>query len=150
MPYDNLEDLGKLFLRLPVGLLLLLHAYGFLRGDPGIPNAVAAWGLPGFVAWLAFLLEVAGSLMVILGVFTRAGGLAIAIFMLAAIVMYHIMTVEGLPGSGNHLFQMGMNPAGTHFDKYYLETQTFFLFNALAVALLGQGRYGLGIGGRWN
>jgi putative oxidoreductase len=144
MRTENVEDMGKLFLRMTVGVLLLFHAYAFLSGDPGIRYVVAAWGLPSFIAYVAFLLEAVGAVLVILGVFTEAGALAIVVFMAAGIVMFHSTEIQGLRGSGNHLFMRGMNPAGTHYDKYFLETQVFYLFGALSVALLGAGRYGIG------
>jgi putative oxidoreductase len=141
MRREDADDFGKLTLRLTVGILLLFHAYGFLRGDPGIPNAVAAWGLPGFFADAGFLLELIGAALVILGLYTRIGALSIVAFMLIGIIMYHVAEVSGLRGSGNHLFLLGKNPAGTHPDKYFLETQAFYLFGGLAVAMLGSGRY---------
>jgi putative oxidoreductase len=141
-----MEDVGKLLLRMTVGILILFHAYAFLSGDPGIPNSVAAWGFPSFVAYVAFLMETIGAMFVILGIFTEVGALGIVLFMLAAIIMYHSTEIQGLRGSGNHLFLRGMNPAGTHRDKYFLEAQAFYLFGALSVALLGAGRYRIG---RW-
>ncbi|MEA3198421.1 MAG: putative oxidoreductase [Gammaproteobacteria bacterium] len=141
MRREDADDIGKLLLRMTVGFLLLFHAYGFMRGDPGIPNAVAAWGLPGIFAEVGFLLELIGAVLIILGVYTRAGALSIVTFMVIGLIMYHVAEITGLRGSGNHLFMLGKNPAGTHPDKYFLETQMFYLFGGLAVALLGSGRY---------
>jgi putative oxidoreductase len=143
-PAQITEDLGKLLLRTTVGILLLFHVYGFLSGDPGIPNAVAAWKLPPFVAYIGVGLEAIGACLVALGFYARSGAVAIVIFMLAGIAMYHVGEVEGLRGSGGHLLMLGKNPAGTHFDKYFLETQAFYLFGALVVALLGPGRLAIG------
>ena len=36
------------------------------------------------------------------------------------------------------------------YGGYALEVEMFYLFGGLSVALLGAGRFGLGIGGRWN
>jgi putative oxidoreductase len=143
MRSQHSQDIGKLVLRLMVGILLLFHAYGVLIGDPGIPNAVAAWKLPRFFAHIALLLEAGGALLIILGLFTEAGAIAIITFMLAGLIMYHVSAVENLRGSGNHLFMLGNNPAGTHHDKYLLEAQAFYLFGAIAVLFLGSGRYAL-------
>lgn len=150
MLLESAEDTGKLLIRLTVGLLLLFHAYGFSQGDPGIPSTVAAWGLPKFTAYVGFLLEVIGSVLVILGVYTRIGGWMITLYMVAALLMYHTGELEGVYGSGSHFFMLGKNAAGTHFDKYFLEPQMFYLMNGLAVALLGRGRFGLGKSGRWD
>ena len=135
------DDLGKLMLRLLVGILILFHAYGFFRGDPGIPNAMAALHLPAFFADIGVFLEVAGAVSVIFGIYPEIGALMILLFMLLALGMYHVTEVPGLHGSGNHLLLLGKNPAGTHFDKYFLESQVFYLFGALVIALLGPGRY---------
>jgi putative oxidoreductase len=141
MRLRHAEDSAKLLLRLTVGILLLFHAYGFLQGDPGIPNAVEAWGLPAFFTYIGVGLEVAGACLVILGVQAQLGASAIVVFMLAGILMYHVAPVQGLRGSGNHLFMLGKNPAGTHVDKYFLESQAFYLFGSLVIVLLGAGRY---------
>ena len=141
MRLRHTEDSAKLVLRLTVGILMLFHAYGFLRGDPGIPNAVAAWGLPAFFTYIGVGLEVVGACLVILGVQAQLGAVGIVVFMLAGILMYHVAPVQGLHGSGNHLFMLGKNPAGTHVDKYFLESQAFYLFGSLVIVLLGAGRY---------
>lgn len=140
------EDLGKLFVRLPVGILILFHVHSFLNGDPGIPTRVAAWGLPPSFAYIGAGMEGVGAILVILGVYARIGGLAIGTFMLLAIIMAH----SGLMGQPNHLFMVGPAPAGPAPDHYFLEAQTFYLFGAFAVFLLGPGKFGLNIGGRWN
>ena len=132
------ENLGKFLLRLTIGILLLFHADAFFHGDRGIPIVVAAWGLPILLVYVGVLLEVAGSVSIILGLFTRIGALAVTVFMLAAVAMVDIMKVPGLPFSGNHLFLRGTNPFGIP-DRYFLETQALFLFGAVAIALLGPG-----------
>ena len=139
-------NLGRLFVRLPVGFLILFHVNSFLHGDPGIPLRVAAWGLPSFFAYVGAGLEGVGALMVIFGVYARLGGLMIGLFMLSALVMAH----AGLMGQPNHFFMTGPAPAGPVNDHYMLESQMFYFFGAFAVFLLGGGRFGLNIGDRWN
>ena len=140
------EDLGKLVLRVLVGSLIVFHGAALFDGDPGIPGNLVRWGLPAQLSWIGFLIEFVGGLGIILGVYARLGGLALGVFMVIALVMSH----SGLMGSVNHWFMVANNPAGTHWDHYFLETQFFYLFGALSVFLLGAGKYGLNIGGKWN
>ena len=119
-------DVGKLVLRLALGVLVLLHGVAKLRGglDP-IEGMVTAQGLPGVLAYGALLGEVLGPLMLIAGFYGRIGALLIAINMLFAIGLAHVG-------------QLGqMNEQG----GWALELQGMFLFSAVALALLGPGRY---------
>jgi putative oxidoreductase len=119
-------DLAKLLLRLALGVTVLLHGVAKLRGgvDP-IAGMLTAQGLPAALAYGALLGEVLGPLLLIAGFYARIGAVLVAINMLFAI---------GLA----HLGQLGMlNEQG----GWALELQAMFLFSAIAVALLGPGRY---------
>ena len=119
-------DLAKLLLRLALGVTVLLHGVAKLRGgvDP-IAGMLTAQGLPAALAYGAFLGEVLGPLLLIAGFHARIGAVLVAVNMLFAI---------GLA----HLGQLGMlNEQG----GWALELQAMFLFSAIAVALLGPGRY---------
>ena len=129
-------DGGKLLLRLTVGLLLIFHGYAKMTGNFGfVETVVGKAGLPHFVAYLVFLGEVVGPVLVILGLWTRIGGIHIAINMLFAIFLVHTQDV----------LKLGMG------GGWALEPSAFFLLTGLAVALLGAGRYSVGgSAGRWN
>ena len=107
-------DLGKLVLRLALGVLVLLHGVAKLRGgvDP-IEGMLTAQGLPGVLAYGALLGEVLGPLMLI------------AINMLFALGLAHMGQLGQLNDQGG----------------WALELQGMFLFSAIALALLGPGRY---------
>jgi putative oxidoreductase len=129
------EDLGKLVLRLTVGVLMLFHGmHKVLDGIGDIRQMVAAHGLPEMLAYGVYLGEVVGPILVILGLFSRIGGLLIAVNMIVAVL---------LAGMGSLL---AVDP---HFGGYALELEAFYLFCGVAVMLLGAGRIGIG-GGRWN
>lgn len=124
----NQPDIAKLLLRLMLGVLMLFHGVAkVLHGVGGIEGMVVAHGLPAYVAWGVFVGEVAAPLMLILGVQVRVAALLIAINMLVAIWLAHM---GDLLAVGEH-------------GGYRLEVQAFFLFTALALLLLGGGRYGL-------
>jgi putative oxidoreductase len=121
-------DLGKLVLRLVLGIMVLLHGVAKLRGgvDP-IEGMLTAHGLPAALAYGALLGEVVGPLLLISGFYARIGALLVAINMLFAIALAHVG-------------QLGMlNEQG----GWALELQGMFLGTAIALALLGPGRYGV-------
>ncbi len=129
------EDLGKLVVRLGVGGLMLLHgAHKLLTGIADVKQIVTAAHLPELVAYGVYLGEIVGPILVILGLFSRIGGLLIAADMIAAVA---------LAGLGS-LFQLNA------FGGYALELEAFYFLGGLSVALLGAGRLGFNVGGRWN
>lgn len=133
MSTSTLDDLGKLVLRLTVGILLLFHGIAKLRyGISGIESMVVARGLPAFFSWAVYIGEVVAPLMLILGLYTRVAGLIVAINMLFAIALAH----------AGHLGQFG-NTGG-----WRLELQGMYLFGGMVIAMLGAGRYA--IGNRFN
>jgi putative oxidoreductase len=120
------EDIGKLVLRLTLGILLILHGVAkILGGVGGISGMLQSVGLPGYFAYGAYIGEVLAPLLVILGLYARIGALIIVVNMLAAIYLAHL----------GDLFLLGQG------GGWKLELQGFFLFTALAVALIGPGRY---------
>jgi putative oxidoreductase len=120
------EDVGKLVLRLTLGILLLMHGVAkILGGVSGISGLLQGAGLPGYVAYGAYIGEVAAPLLVIAGFYARIGALVIVVNMLAAIYLAHLGDVFALGRGGG----------------WAIELQAFFLFTALAVALIGPGRF---------
>jgi putative oxidoreductase len=126
MRHDARADAGKLVLRLALGLLVLLHGIAKLRGGLGpIAELATAHGLPGFIAYGALVGEVLAPLLVLAGFYARIGGALIAVNMLVAFALAH-------------LGQLGLlNEQG----GWALELQGMYLATAIAIALLGPGRY---------
>src|SRR5690606_29972603 len=117
------DDLGKLVLRLSVGILVLLHGIAKLGAGSmdRIGASLQAHGLPAFISYGAYAGEIIGPLLVILGLRARLGGLLIMINMLFAIGLVHM----------GHLFDLGRS------GGWALELQGMYLFGGLAIALLG-------------
>lgn len=136
MSSSTQEDLGKLILRLGLGILLLLHGLAKMNnGVDWLVGMLSAQGLPGFVAYGVYIGEVIAPILIILGFYTRIGGLIAVINMLFAIGLVHM----------NELFTLG-NSGG-----WSLELQGLFLFGSLAIVFLGAGTYSMGgRGGRFN
>lgn len=120
------EDIGKLVLRLTLGILILLHGLAKITGGvSGISGMLQGAGLPGPLAYGAYLGEVLGPLLVIIGFYARIGALLIVANMLFAIGLVHMKDLVVLTKSGG----------------WAIELQAFFLFTAVAVALIGPGRF---------
>ena len=119
------DGVGKLILRLTLGLLMLPHGIGKLfSGVGGIQGMLAGAGLPEILAYGAYIGEVVAPLMLIFGVFARWGGLLIVINMIFALFLAHSHEIFLLDERG--IIQ--------------LELQYFFLMTGLAVMFLGPGK----------
>jgi putative oxidoreductase len=122
------ESTGKLILRLALGALILLHGVAKLMGGVGgLSGMVTAAGLPAFVAYGVYVGEVIAPILVLLGWYARIGAALIAINMLFAIALAHRAELFALGNSGG----------------WALELQGMFLFTAIAIALMGPGRFSL-------
>ena len=131
-------DLGRLILRLAVGALILLHGISKLGGGPAfgfIVDVVGKAGLPSAFAYLVYVGEVLAPILLIIGLWTRAAAIVVVIDMAFAIALVHLGEFGQLNETGG----------------WALELQGMYLLGALAIALLGAGRYSLGgLYGRWN
>ena len=122
------DDLGKLVLRLMLGILMLFHGYAkIVKGVGGIEASVRSAGVPAWVAYGVYIGEVIAPLLVILGFYARVGGLIILVNMIFAITLSHSSQLFDISRTGG----------------WALELQGFFMFTGLAVALIGPGRYGI-------
>ena len=132
----TLDDSGKLLLRLAIGVLVLLHGIFKLSAGVGfIGGMLAKAGLPGGLAYLVFVGEIAAPLLMIAGFWTRAAAGVVVINMLVAFGLVHMADLFAMTKQGG----------------WALELQGLYLFGALAVVLLGAGRFSLGgRNGRWN
>ena len=122
------QDSGKLVLRVVLGALILLHGIAKLKNGLGpIEGMLAAHGLPAFLAYGSLIGEVVAPLMVLAGFHARIGAAVIAINMLFAFGLAHMAQLGQLNEQGG----------------WAMELQGMFLFAALAILLLGPGRYAI-------
>ena len=136
------ENLGKLILRVNLGFLMLFHGGETILGTNTILKTTDP--APDFIIWpLAIMGEIIAPLLIMAGVFTRVGAFFIAGFMVSALLLRHTF------GERNHWLNTE-RPLAEGFGAYALEAQLFFLCCALAVMMMGAGKYGLNKGGKWN
>jgi putative oxidoreductase len=132
----NNDDTGKLVLRVALAILLLFHGASKLTGGIGfVSTMLANAGLPAFLGYLVYVGEIVAPLMILFGVATRAAAAVVAINMIVAVLLVHMGDLFKLSATGG----------------WALELQGMFLFAAVAVALLGAGRFSVaGKTGRFN
>lgn len=133
---NNFDDAGKLLLRAALSILILFHGIAKLSGGVAfITGLVAQAGLPPALGYLVLVGEVAAPLLVLFGLWARAGALFIAFNMVVALLLVHTGDLFKLNETGG----------------WAVEMQMLFLASAVAIALLGAGRYSIqGAGKRWN
>jgi putative oxidoreductase len=121
------SDQGLLVLRLAIAGLLLVHGVSKLgSGVDWIGGMLTGLGLPGFLAYGAYVGEIVAPLLVLAGILTRPAALVMAFQMVAATLLARrdaVFTVN--PQSGG----------------LAIELELLFLLGAVAIALLGPGRY---------
>ena len=101
-----------------VGKILHPAVLGFIGGK------LVELGLPHEVAYLVYIGEVVAPLLIILGVYSRIGGLLVMINMIFALALAHSTQLLMLNKNGG----------------WAIELEGFYLFCGLAVLLLGSGK----------
>jgi putative oxidoreductase len=124
----TMQDLGKLLLRVTLAMLIILHGIAKLKaGLEPIEGMLAAHGLPAFLAYGALVGEVLAPLLVLFGFYARIGAAVIAVNMLFAFALVHLAQLGQLNEQGG----------------WAVELQAMYLAAAIAIVLLGPGRYAL-------
>ena len=121
------DAMGKLTLRLTVGMLMLFHGVAKIIHQESlefIGSNLSSIGIPSEIAYGVYLGEVIAPLMIIFGYYTRIGGLIVVVTMVFAVGLVHMGDIFSLSKHGG----------------WALELQAFYLFGGLAVALLGSGK----------
>ena len=123
-------DAGLLILRLGLGTLMLFHGiYKLTHGVAWIAGPLGAVGMPAWLSYGVYVAEVFAPLLVIVGLWARPAALVIAFDMIMAIFLARRGDVAKI------------NPMG---GGWAIELELLFLVMAVAIALRGSGRYGIG------
>ncbi len=120
------KNLFYLAFRLVVGLMFATHGaqkFGII-GQGTTSGFASAMGLPVWIASIAASIELAGGLMIALGLFTRLSALLTGTVMLGALAFAH--------------FPRGINPVSNGGELALVYLAAF-----LALFIFGSGRYSL-------
>ncbi len=124
----NGDAIGKLVLRLTLGILILFHGISKAMHPTGaiayVSGQLTSANLPTFIAYGVFVGEVLAPIMIVLGIYSRIGGLIVVINMIFALALVH----------GAQLFSLAKT------GGWALELQGFYLLTGLALLFLGSGR----------
>ena len=127
IPFKS-DAFGKLVLRLTLGILMAFHGISKLmnpaRTMESMSGLLAAAGLPTYLAYGVFIGEVLAPILIILGIYSRIGGLIVVINMIFALLLAHTAQLLTLTKTGG----------------WALELQGFYLLTGLALFFLGSGR----------
>lgn len=129
------KETGLLLLRMSIGILILFHGIANLASNYSfIKSLLNGIGIPEFLAYLVFIGEIIAPILIIIGWRTRLASFILAFNMLVAILMAH---------SGD-IFTLNQ------FGGWGIELQGLYLFSAMAIFLLGAGKYALSTTSKWD
>ncbi|WP_419773733.1 DoxX family protein [Halarcobacter sp.] len=120
------DDMGKLVLRLTLGILMLFHGISKLeKGIDGIKFLVTKNGLPEFLAYGVYLGELVVPILLIIGLYTRISSFIYATTMAFAIYLAHASYILETSAKTGALL---------------IETPLLFMLGAVALMFLGAGK----------
>lgn len=130
------DDAGKLLLRLSIGGMMLLHGiHKVQHGVEWMRPMLEGKGLPAFMSYGVYITELIAPAMIILGLWTRVGGLILAAGMAMAIYLAHAGDVGKLTDHGGWAVELPM----------------LYALGGLALFFMGGGRWSVTGGrGTWN
>jgi putative oxidoreductase len=109
--------------------MLLMHGlYKLINGFDGITAVVTVNNWPHWIAYGVLIGEILAPALILIGIMTRIAAVVIVINMAVAVYLAHAHQLLQLSKTGG----------------WMLELQGMFFFCALAIALLGAGKYSLG------
>ncbi|MFC0471455.1 DoxX family protein [Halalkalibacter kiskunsagensis] len=120
----NKNEIGALLLRVTLGIVFIAH--GTVKFQGGIENIVGWFdsiGLPGFLAYIVAIMELAGGIALILGLGTRIVSALLALLLIGAIVK--VQLAAGFIG-------------GYAYDVVLLVMSVYLFLNGSTLVSLGQ------------
>ena len=120
------NDIGKLILRVSVGVLILFHGMNkIIYGVGGVKHLLSEAGLPQFLAYGTFFGEVLAPIFLILGLYARVASLVLAFNMFIAILLAYGGSMLVLSKHGGLVMELPL----------------FYLIASIVIFILGSGRY---------
>jgi len=127
------DNLGKLFLRIAVAVIILFH--GWFKLTHGIGWIQGMLGGMSFLAYGTYLAELIAPVLILVGFRTRLAALFIVIDMLVALIMVldkAIFSVKEMGGG------------------WAIEVEAMLMLCALALVFTGSGKYAVSSSGKWD
>jgi len=122
------ENIGKLILRLMVGGMMLFHGIDkALHGIKSIKGLLQSQGVPEMLAYGVYVGEILAPIFLIIGWKSRVWAGVIVFNMAVAIYLTKLGSLLSLGSQG----------------AWAVELPMFYLFSALAIVLLGSGKYAI-------
>lgn len=124
--YIHFPNLGLLFLRIFLGINVLMHGIAKITGGiSGVKAMLTAKGIPEFIGYGVYIGEVVAPVMIILGIFTRLGSLVL--LGTCAMILY--------VGHADKLFSI------TAYGGLAPEIVYLYIGSALCLLLSGGGKF---------
>jgi putative oxidoreductase len=123
-------------LRLIVGGGFVHHGYAKLaRGPDDFTHILAALGMsdPALLAWATIVIEIAGGIAVLAGLFIPLASVPMIVVLLVAIFTVH------LPNGFSSIKLQSVTAAGAHFGQPGYETDLLYICAIVALVLGGSG-----------
>jgi putative oxidoreductase len=125
-----LKSLASLCGRILLVLIFLSSGIDKIENFEGTAKFMAQYGMPytSFFLFGAIVLELAGSVFVILGYYTRFGALLLLIFLIPTTIIFHtnfgdpiqiIMLMKNISMFGGCLLLLGMGPGRFSLDYIF-------------------------------
>lgn len=122
------NDIGKLVLRLGVGVLMLFHGvHKIIHGIDGVKALTTKGGLPEIMAYGVYIGEVVMPILIILGLYARVASVVLGFTMVTAIYLAY----------GNSLLALGKTGGPVY------ELALLYLIMCVVIFLQGSGKYAI-------
>lgn len=112
--------------RILLALIFIVSGVGKISDVAGTAGYIESAGLPGILVWPTIALEVLGGIAIVIGFQTRIAAFALALFALAAAVLFHtnfadpmqsIMFMKNLSMAGGLLLLAASGATALSVDK---------------------------------
>lgn len=128
-------NLGILILRFSLGILMIFHGISkVINGVDGLVSKFSSMGLPGFIAYGAYLGEFVAPILIIIGFRTRIAAFFLSTTMLIAICVAHSADIFTVGKGGG----------------WAIELPAMYLLAGIVLMFTGAGNYSVSRASKWD
>jgi putative oxidoreductase len=126
MLFEKFSPWASLAGRLLIALIFITAGYSKIGGYEGTQAYMTAMGVPGFLLPLVIFTELAGGLLIVIGLFTRYTAVALAGFTILSGILFHgdnsdptqqILFMKNLAMAGGFLFLVASGAGRISLDR---------------------------------